>query len=171
MMTQRLGYQIAVTGTDREKPLAEALVKGIGTGACSLAGKLSLEELIALIRQSPLLVSVNTGTIHIAAAVGTATVVLYALTNPQHAPWKNRGHILPFSMPESLQSRNEVLRYVQQRYFHGREVHINAEDVCAAVRRILIEKEETLIPELVLVPEESADEQHLVLPGAIELPE
>jgi ADP-heptose:LPS heptosyltransferase len=32
-------------------------------------------------------VSNNTGPAHVAAAVGTPVVDLYALTNPQHAPW------------------------------------------------------------------------------------
>lgn len=170
MIVKRLGYQVAVTGNDREQGLAAALVKGIGAGSFSLTGKLSLEELIALITLSPLLVSVNTGTIHIAAAVETATVVLYALTNPQHTPWKNRGIILPFSVPDPLQSRNEVLRYVHRWYFSHRELHPDANDIYSAVERILIHKEQAFIPEIIRLSGQSPDEQHLVLPGTVELP-
>jgi ADP-heptose:LPS heptosyltransferase len=40
-----------------------------------------------LLAQVPLLISNNTGTVHVAAAVGTPVLDLYALTNPQHTPW------------------------------------------------------------------------------------
>jgi ADP-heptose:LPS heptosyltransferase len=53
----------------------------------SLAGRLSLAELAALISLAPVLISNNTGPVHIAAATGTPVVDLYALTNPQHTPW------------------------------------------------------------------------------------
>ena len=54
----------------------------------SLAGELDLGEMAALLALSPILVSNNTGPVHIAAATGTPVVDLYALTNPQHTPWK-----------------------------------------------------------------------------------
>src|SRR5690606_26512848 len=108
-----LGYQIVITGTENEKDLAESIRNGIGNSAFSLAGMLSLEELIALIRLAPLLISVNTGTIHLAAALQTKVIVLYALTNPQHPPWKAVGKVLPFSVMPELQSKNEVLQFVQ----------------------------------------------------------
>lgn len=170
-IVEKLNYQLVVTGIDRERSLADALVKGIAGGAFSVVGKLFLEELIALIKLSPLLVSVNTATIHIAAAVETTTVVLYALTNPQHAPWKNRGRVLPFSVPEPLQSRNEILRYVRQCYFGTIPVSANPEDIFNAVYHILIEKQQPAMPELVSVPGVSANEQHLVFPRTVELPE
>jgi ADP-heptose:LPS heptosyltransferase len=55
---------------------------------------------------------VNTATIHIAAARQTPVIVLYALTNPQHTPWKVSGNIFPFTVQEGMQSKNEVIRYV-----------------------------------------------------------
>src|SRR5205823_4450946 len=53
----------------------------------SLAGRLDIVELAALIDLAPLLIANNTGPVHLAAAVGTPVVDLYALTNPQHTPW------------------------------------------------------------------------------------
>ncbi len=40
----------------------------------------------AVLQIAPLLISNNTGPVHIAAGLGTPVVVLYALTNPQHTP-------------------------------------------------------------------------------------
>ena len=36
----------------------------------------------------------NTGPAHIAAALGTPLVDLYALTNPQHTPWQSPSRVL-----------------------------------------------------------------------------
>ena len=49
--------------------------------------------------QAPLLVSNNTGAVHIAAAVGTPVVDLYALTNPQHTPWLVPHRVLSRDVP------------------------------------------------------------------------
>jgi ADP-heptose:LPS heptosyltransferase len=79
------------------------------------------KSLSALISLAPVVVSVNTGTVHIAAAVGTPVVVLYALTNPQHTPWKVPCKILPFHIPAWAQSKNEVIRHVH-RFLSGEDV-------------------------------------------------
>ncbi|MEA2642935.1 MAG: hypothetical protein QOF51_4329 [Chloroflexota bacterium] len=81
------GFQVAVTGSAGEYALVEEVRDGIGPGAIGLAGRLTLPELAALIAQARLLVANNTGPVHVAAAVGTPVVDLYALTNPQHTPW------------------------------------------------------------------------------------
>lgn len=54
----------------------------------NLAGELTLGQLAALIDEADLLVSNNSGPVHLAAALGTPVVDLYALTNPQHTPWQ-----------------------------------------------------------------------------------
>lgn len=65
----------------------------------SLAGQLELGELAALIAGAQALVANNTGPVHIAAAVNTPVVDPYALTNPQHTPWKVRSRVLDHSVP------------------------------------------------------------------------
>ena len=56
-------------------------------------------ELAALIAMAPLLIANNTGPAHIAAAVGTPVVDMYALTNPQHTPWNVPRRVLHFDTP------------------------------------------------------------------------
>jgi ADP-heptose:LPS heptosyltransferase len=41
----------------------------------------------------------NTGPAHIAAALGTPVVDLYALTNPQHTPWAVPNRVLSYDVP------------------------------------------------------------------------
>lgn len=86
-LARTLRCQVAITGDSSEIGLAERVRSCAGPAARSLAGSLSLAEFAGVLAQSPLLVSNNTGAVHLAAAVGTPVVDLYALTNPQHAPW------------------------------------------------------------------------------------
>src|SRR5687767_11851045 len=65
----------------------------------SLAGTLDLGHLAALLSHAPVLISNNTGPVHIAAAVGTPVVDLYALTNPQHTPWGVPSRVLFHDVP------------------------------------------------------------------------
>jgi ADP-heptose:LPS heptosyltransferase len=70
-----------------------------GVSSHSLAGQLSLDELAALLAAAPLLIANNTGPVHLAAAVGTPVVDLYALTNPQHTPWQVPHRVLSHDVP------------------------------------------------------------------------
>jgi ADP-heptose:LPS heptosyltransferase len=94
--------------------VAQNIQKGIGENSFSMAGIFSIEEFIALISMAPLVISVNTGTVHIAAATQTPVIVLYALTNPQHTPWEVSSKVLFYSVNENLRSKNEIVRYVTE---------------------------------------------------------
>jgi ADP-heptose:LPS heptosyltransferase len=71
----------------------------MGEPSVSLAGRLTLEELAALIAKAPLLISNNTSAVHVASAVLTPVVDLYALTNPQHTPWRVPCRVLFENVP------------------------------------------------------------------------
>jgi lipopolysaccharide heptosyltransferase II len=86
-LVERHHYQVLFTGTGLEVDLIEETRRRMQARSFSLAGRLSLAELAAAIALAPLLVSNNTGPVHIAAGVRTPVVDLYALTNPQHTPW------------------------------------------------------------------------------------
>ena len=90
-LTQTHGWRVIVTGDASERDLCAQVA---GTGAENWAGTVSLEELVALVDAAPVLITNNTGPAHIAAAVGTAVVDLYALTNPQHTPWQVPARVL-----------------------------------------------------------------------------
>lgn len=163
----QLNYQVIVTGIARERPLVESICNGIGPHAYPLAGRLSLEEFITLIRFTPLLISVNTASVHLAAAVKTKTIVLYAMTNPQHTPWRGVGKVLPFSVPEELQSRNEVLQFVRQNCFGEKIREVTPEQVLSAAHELLIDRSEPLIEALVSLSSGNAqlrNQQDFVFP-------
>lgn len=131
------GLQILLTGSASEKQLTDELQAQISEGSISAGGMFKLDEFICLLKHAPLLLSVNTGTIHIAAAVGTPTVVLYAQTNPQHTPWNVPHTVLEFAVPETMRSRNEVIAYVNNTVYKHPAGMPGAEDVVASVAGLL----------------------------------
>lgn len=111
-LVEEKDFQILFSGSEAEKEMCEELAKKTGKGAFSVAGKLTLAQFITLVKQAPVVVSVNTGTVHIAAAVATPVVVLYAQTNPQHTPWMVSNRVLEFEVEEKNRSKNEVLQFM-----------------------------------------------------------
>jgi len=93
------GLQVVFTGSKQEAALVEQIREQAGVATLSAAGQLDLAELGGLIEAAPLLLSNNTGPVHIAAAVGTPVVDLYALTNPQHTPWGVPNRVLNHDVP------------------------------------------------------------------------
>lgn len=70
------GYEVVITGTAGEHPLADAVSRAMRQPSTSLVGKTSLWTLGALIESARLLVCNDTGVSHIAAALGTPSVVV-----------------------------------------------------------------------------------------------
>jgi lipopolysaccharide heptosyltransferase II len=93
------GWQVVLTGSKAEQPIIESVLGAMRAPAASLAGRLSLVELAALLEQAPILISNNTAPVHIASALGTPVVALYALTNPQHTPWRTPNRVLYQDVP------------------------------------------------------------------------
>jgi lipopolysaccharide heptosyltransferase II len=93
------GCQIVFTGCETERELVQQVRNLMGVPSCALVGRLNLPELAALLAMAPLLIANNTGPVHVAAAVGTPVVDLYALTNPQHTPWGVPSRVLSHDVP------------------------------------------------------------------------
>jgi lipopolysaccharide heptosyltransferase II len=123
---------VAVTGSHDEQALVAAVCARIGRKAVPLAGALSLGKLAALIERADLLVANNTGPVHIAAALGTPVVDLYALTNPQHRPWQVPNRVLNVDVP----CRN-CYRSVCDQPGHPCLTGVSPDAVVAAARHLL----------------------------------
>jgi heptosyltransferase I len=81
------GLESVVIWGPGERPLAETVVAG-SAGAASVSPPTSIGDLFALARRATLLISGDTGPIHVAAAVGTPIVGIYGPTRPQrNGPW------------------------------------------------------------------------------------
>ncbi len=98
-LVRDLGCQVVFTGVAGETALVESIRAAMGEPSHSLVGRLDLGGLAALLERAPLLVANNTGPVHVAAALGTPVVDLYALTNPQHTPWAVPHRVLSHDVP------------------------------------------------------------------------
>src|SRR5690606_25549463 len=94
LLIANTGIQVVFTGTGQERSLVEEIQGRMTQPASSLAGRLTLAQFTGLLSLAPLLISNNTGPVHLAAALGTPVVDLYALTNPQHTPWRVPSRVL-----------------------------------------------------------------------------
>ncbi len=74
------GARIAVNGTRQEAQVVRAVIERMHTPAVDLCGKLSLSGLCGLLERTALLVSNDTGPLHLALAIGTPCVGIYWLT-------------------------------------------------------------------------------------------
>ena len=95
----RSGAQIVFSGGVGDVEACAQAQRAMVEPSVSLAGQLELGELGALIGGARLLVCNNSAPAHLAAAVGTPSVVLYALTNSQHTPWRAPGRVLNRDVP------------------------------------------------------------------------
>jgi lipopolysaccharide heptosyltransferase II len=93
------GLQIVFTGGAGECSLVEGVQGLMSCESFNLTGKLNVPQLAGLLSQAPLLLANNTGPVHLAAGAGTPVVDLYALTNPQHRPWRIPSRVLSFDVP------------------------------------------------------------------------
>jgi len=98
-LAQAHGWRIVLTGGPDEEAMVASVAAHMQAPAVNFAGRLSLAEMGALLAAAPLLIANNTGPIHLAAAVGTPVVDLYALTNPQHTPWAVPHLVLNHDVP------------------------------------------------------------------------
>ncbi|MBS1606711.1 MAG: glycosyltransferase family 9 protein [Bacteroidetes bacterium] len=137
LIRQQTNAQLLITGSNMDIPLAEQLASALPEGIHAVAGLLTIEEFIATIAASRLVITVNTATTHIAAAVDTAQIVLYAQTNPQHTPWRARATIFEFSVDPTGRSRNEVIRYVNNNLYNTDTPYPNPHTIAAAAQQQL----------------------------------
>jgi ADP-heptose:LPS heptosyltransferase len=86
----RSGYFVVLLGGDDAALAAARLTEAASPGAiCNLAGGTSVAETAAVLRESRLLVTSDTGVLHLAVGVGTPTVSLFG-PGP-HRKWAPRG--------------------------------------------------------------------------------
>lgn len=86
-LRDRAGLRSLVTWGPSERDLAGSIVEA-SAGAATAAPATSVSDLGVLLREAALVVSGDTGPLHIAAAMGTPLVGLYGPTRPErNGPW------------------------------------------------------------------------------------
>jgi heptosyltransferase-1 len=93
-LRDRTGLHSLVTWGPKERELADAVSQASG-GAATPAPATTITDLAALMRSAALVISGDTGPLHIGAAVGAPIVGLFGPTRPErNGPWEPRDEVL-----------------------------------------------------------------------------
>ena len=92
---ETLGFQVIFSGGPgaREQRLVRTIQSKMNRQSLNLVGKMTLKESAALLAAADLLIAPDTGPVHIANALGTTVIGLYAASNPRRTgpyntlPW------------------------------------------------------------------------------------
>jgi heptosyltransferase II len=91
-LSEWLGLHWLVFGTAKERSISDKIAKRLGTHATDLTGRTTLSELITQLRRCEVLLTNDTGTMHLAAFLGVPTVSIFGSTEPQLTGPIGNGH-------------------------------------------------------------------------------
>jgi heptosyltransferase-2 len=82
----RRSCSVWVVGSDKDAALGEAIAQAVGDGCVNLCGRTSLDEAIDVLASARVVVSNDSGLMHVAAAVGRPLIALYGSSSPDITP-------------------------------------------------------------------------------------
>lgn len=91
-MSEELNIPVILTGSAAEKPHLDGIQQVMKNPIANLAGQTSLRDLASLYRLATLVVTTDSGPMHIAVAVGTPVVALFGPTDPARTGPYGTGH-------------------------------------------------------------------------------
>ena len=93
-LAEKWEAKILLFGKEEERPIVGEILQYLGPDGIDLTGKTGLLQLAALLERCTLLVTNDTGTMHMAAAVGIPVTALFGSTPPlATGPW-GEGHVV-----------------------------------------------------------------------------
>lgn len=95
-MSKERACEWFIVGTAKDKAVADEILAAAGEvpRVENLCGRTTLAELITLLRSCDVLVTNDTGTMHLAALLGTRTVSIFGSTEPQLTGPLGTGHLI-----------------------------------------------------------------------------
>lgn len=82
-LVERCGVRILLIGSVQERSILEEVGARMQHPAINLGGRTNLQALVGLLDRTRLLLTNDTGTMHMAAAVGTPVLAIFGPTDPQ----------------------------------------------------------------------------------------
>jgi heptosyltransferase-2 len=132
VLSSELNLCVAVIGSETERPTAEAIRDCMKMRPAVLTGKTSLETLIGILAESSLMITNDSGPMHIAAALGVPTVAVFGPTDERvTGPLGPRTRIVKHAVECSPCLLRECP--IDHRCMNG----VTVEDICAAARELM----------------------------------
>jgi len=91
-LQQNGAARVVLIGGRDERHVGKQVMRAMRTAPIDLMGQTTLKELIALLRRARLLVTNDSGPMHLAAAVGTPVIALFGPTDPARTGPYGAGH-------------------------------------------------------------------------------
>jgi len=125
-------FSFIAIGTARDRAIIECVRKNTTVPVHDLSGQLTLGMLGALLKKAKLLVSNDSGPVHIAVAVGTPVVSIFGRYEPGLGPdrWRPLGEKARVVMKDVSGVAPEERKFT---YIH----EITVDEVCGAVKQLL----------------------------------
>ena len=93
-LVQKYHAKIILFGGPGERDIAEEIVRGSGPSLFNMAGQTTIRGLMALLSQCRLLITNDSGPMHIAAALGVPVVAIFGSTDPALTTPIRTGHVI-----------------------------------------------------------------------------
>ncbi|HET6407720.1 MAG TPA: lipopolysaccharide heptosyltransferase II [Chthoniobacteraceae bacterium] len=91
---EETGAEWRMYGVAKDRPVADRIFSEGGIPCADLVGKTTLSELIAELRACDILVTNDTGTMHLAASLGVTVVAIFGSTEPELTGPLGSGHVI-----------------------------------------------------------------------------
>ena len=92
--------RFAILGDSKDKPLGETVSRAVPARCLDLCGQTSLPEMVEWLRLCDLMITNDTGPMHVAAALGKPLVALFGPTEPRRTgPYGHLENVLRIDLP------------------------------------------------------------------------
>jgi heptosyltransferase-2 len=110
-LTRELGVEVAVAGTKGDVWAERSIAAHAGPRVRRLVGRTTLPEVMGLLGQADVVVSNDSGAMHLAAALGTPVVALFGSSNPEWTGPLGEGHTVLYHPPPCSPCYRPTCRY------------------------------------------------------------
>jgi heptosyltransferase-2 len=99
-LSEKWKANMLLFGKEEERPIAKEILQHMGERGIDLTGKTNLLQLAALLARCRLLITNDTGTMHVATAVQTPVVAIFGSTDPMTTgPWGDGHRVVRKDVP------------------------------------------------------------------------
>ncbi|MGE0267712.1 MAG: lipopolysaccharide heptosyltransferase II [Candidatus Omnitrophota bacterium] len=130
-----LAAKIVMTGSEKDIGLVNQICSGLKTiqKPVILTGKITLKQLLALMKRSNIFISADSGPLHMAGSVGCASIGIFGPTRPEVTG--PRGKREPIILQKEVGCNKKACYYLECRDNTCMQA-VTVEDVYAAIRQI-----------------------------------